>query len=146
MSTVCPVITNSFLVTPDNAAENKRIPSRCQVRSETWMFQTAAAIEADLYEFQADTSTVYSDSGDDDLPIIKELLYTKLRKEGYATEDRSIEHTRGEVEVVEESRTIERSRLALGNTSSTSQSERAWSLYLETDHPPFFKSDTRQII
>ena len=68
-----------------------------------------AAIEADPHKFGADTGTVYSDSGDDDLPIIEELLYTKLHKEGYATENTSTEHTLGEVEVVEESHSIERS-------------------------------------
>ena len=63
--------------------------------------------------FEQITGTVCSDSGDDNLPIFEELLYTKLHKEGYAMEDASIEHTFGEVEVVEESRSIERSRLAL---------------------------------
>jgi hypothetical protein len=33
-----------------------------------------------LYEAGADTGTI---DGDDDLPTIGELLYTKLRKEGY---------------------------------------------------------------
>ena len=78
------------------------------------------------------TNTVQPDSigeedeDDDDLPTIEDLLYTTLKKEGFATEDSSPYHrVRGVGEIVVEERGgfTDYNRSALGEDSSGSPSE-----------------------
>ncbi|KAI9782621.1 MAG: hypothetical protein M1839_004867 [Geoglossum umbratile] len=80
------------------------------------------------------TSTIYSgnhkeeeedeeDDDDDDLPTIEDLLYTTLKKEGFVTEDSSLDHRVrgvGEVAVEERSGFTDHNRSALGGDSGSS--------------------------
>ncbi|KAI9769831.1 MAG: hypothetical protein M1840_003825 [Geoglossum simile] len=71
------------------------------------------------------TSTVYGgnddgdDDDDDDLPTIEDLLYTTLKKEGFATEDSSLDH--GVQGVEEGAGSIDRSRSASGDSLGSSR-------------------------
>ncbi|KAI9776258.1 MAG: hypothetical protein M1839_000492 [Geoglossum umbratile] len=79
------------------------------------------------------TSTVYSsndkeeegedDDDDDDLPTIEDLLYTTLKKEGFATKDSSPDYrvrVVGEVAVEERGGSTDHNRSALGGDSGSS--------------------------
>ena len=70
------------------------------------------------------TSTIYGNNDkekkddDDNLPTIEDLLYTTLKKEGFAMEDSGLSHR-----VEEGAGSIDYSRSASGDSSSGSQGE-----------------------
>ena len=72
------------------------------------------------------TSTVYDDNDkekeddDNDLPTIKDLLYTTLKKEGFATENSGLGHR-----VEERADSIDHSRSVSGDSLSGSRGEYA---------------------
>jgi hypothetical protein len=86
-------------------------------------------------EIQAETGTVYSssDGNDNDLPTIKEILYTALQKKGFVVEDQGLNNTALGVEGAtskEKGRFINHSRSALGDTLGRSLGKRACYLCL----------------
>jgi hypothetical protein len=88
----------------------------------------AVAAVTNLYEVRGEAGTNNGDSdsdseSDDDLPTIEQLLYIKLCKEGFVTEDPSQEHTVGEVGGFEENSSVGGCGSAPGENSGMSRSE-----------------------